>query len=585
LYNLVVNYLPEKLILLRRHYNYSQDYLAKSLNIDLVDYMGIENGRRLPTYSQMLILAELYDVEVSEIFINSPNVTLHEKASNNNDRNLKFFLKQEKITYKVINYIKTHKYTWVISLLIFLIVLICVGNNIKNSKVNNELVIKCGDNLSVSDDNVSYIDGLNVYSTKQDISLINNEDIVKVVTIDKGVIVLKNDGTIEKSFEDGSFPKLKNIVDIDASNNHVLFLKKNGKVYAYGDNTNGQCDVSAYKKITKIFALNDASILFDKDGNMFYTKEILGLSKIKDIPNIIGIDSSDEITVILKDDGKISCFSKNEDYESSETWDDIKQVVCGDEFVSGLKNDGTVLLLGLSNKDNLIVSKWKNIKAIEANKDFLIAYGDDIKGVGNNSKKLFKEEIIFEKLNQVSNVEFTIDEENVRVSFKPVENANGYQITLIGTDVIQHIYEQDFVDFSVSNFKEKNTYQVEIITLGSESLGYLQSDPLVATFEYEKYNKFANNNKDENIIDGGVVEVPFTLISKIGKTKEELVDYLVESGANVSNISGIVDEVECEGSEELITSIEGYSDGESITKSELSKRIIKYKYCRLKDGD
>lgn len=66
-----MNHLPNKLLKLRKHYNYSQSYLAEVLGIDTLEYMAIENGRGMIDYNQCKKLANLYHVNVLEIFINN----------------------------------------------------------------------------------------------------------------------------------------------------------------------------------------------------------------------------------------------------------------------------------------------------------------------------------------------------------------------------------------------------------------------------------------------------------------------------------------------------------------------------------
>ena len=60
-----MNYLPLKLEKLRKHYNYSQSYLAGVLGVDVVDYMGYENGRKMINYEQAKKLAPKFNIQQS----------------------------------------------------------------------------------------------------------------------------------------------------------------------------------------------------------------------------------------------------------------------------------------------------------------------------------------------------------------------------------------------------------------------------------------------------------------------------------------------------------------------------------------
>ena len=60
-----MNYLPSKLTKLRKHYNYSQSYLAEILGVDTLEYMNYENGSKMIDYEQMKKLATLKQHEDS----------------------------------------------------------------------------------------------------------------------------------------------------------------------------------------------------------------------------------------------------------------------------------------------------------------------------------------------------------------------------------------------------------------------------------------------------------------------------------------------------------------------------------------
>ena len=48
-----MNSLPDKLLNLRKYYGLSQSYLAEYLNIEVIDYMGFENGRSVPSFEEL----------------------------------------------------------------------------------------------------------------------------------------------------------------------------------------------------------------------------------------------------------------------------------------------------------------------------------------------------------------------------------------------------------------------------------------------------------------------------------------------------------------------------------------------------
>ncbi len=66
-----MNYLPSKLLKLRKHYNYSQSHLAEVLGVDVMEYMAYENGRKVLNYAQCKKIANLYHVGIVDIFKNN----------------------------------------------------------------------------------------------------------------------------------------------------------------------------------------------------------------------------------------------------------------------------------------------------------------------------------------------------------------------------------------------------------------------------------------------------------------------------------------------------------------------------------
>ena len=67
---------PNKLITLRKHFNYSQQDIAEIMGVPVSEYMKWENGSKLCSMSQLLRLANTFKVSLDELFDNSLEVTL-----------------------------------------------------------------------------------------------------------------------------------------------------------------------------------------------------------------------------------------------------------------------------------------------------------------------------------------------------------------------------------------------------------------------------------------------------------------------------------------------------------------------------
>ena len=52
--------LPSKLIILRKHFNYSQQDMAKKLHVSINEYMAFENGNAMCSMAQLEELADIF---------------------------------------------------------------------------------------------------------------------------------------------------------------------------------------------------------------------------------------------------------------------------------------------------------------------------------------------------------------------------------------------------------------------------------------------------------------------------------------------------------------------------------------------
>ena len=165
-------------------------------------------------------------------------------------------------------------------------------------------------------------------------------------------------------------------------------------------------------------------------GALTYSGSFIGSSSLKDYYNIIDIASSDNILVILTSENNLNVFSKSGSYLKAETWNEIVDVTCGNDFVAALDAYGKVYIE--IDNDQIIeeVNNWSNIIAIDAGSDYLVGFdGKTVYGVGVNKYNQFvKEEKQKITLEKVSNIQYTIDAENVNVQFEGVNNASGYLV-------------------------------------------------------------------------------------------------------------------------------------------------------------
>lgn len=572
-----MNYLPSKLLKLRKHYNYSQAHVAEVLGIDVVEYMAYENGREVLNYAQCKKIANLYHIGVTEIFRNSDEVTLYEVSNAHTDElNIEYFIPKKNVFDYLKEFIKNNSVLVGITTGVVILGILAFSIFGNRSEVPYEITLTNINRLSVSDTTVVYIYGDGAVKGSGDnangqLSNLPSSNAIKVAEGKDFTIVLNNDGTIFSSGLSNELEKeisdWKNIVDIAAGDNHVLGVNSRGVVYAIGDNTYGQCDVSGTRNIKKVFASKNGSILLDGDGNLSSSGEFIGSSKIEIYENVIDFDTSDDNLVVLDKDGAIECITKKKNFLNIYKWKDVVDVCCGDEFIAALLKDGTVLIDCDDKHMEKAVSEWRNIIVIDAGNDYLIAYdGEKIYGAGNNEYHQFeREDYEKETLSQVSNVKISIGD-TIDVSFDSVENATGYEIKMnVGEANIKKVATNQTVSFFTDGLNIGDNYQITITTLGDDDY-YADSSPLDVVFTYLKPEKNSEEYVDINI-------------NFIGMDEESFKSYLASIG--VTNIICVETGNPCEGDKQTIISVDGITTGQRIVKRDLANAMVTYYTCKI----
>lgn len=573
-----MNYLPRKLEKLRKHYNYSQTYLAEHLGVDVVEYMGYENGRSMISYSQMKKLASLYHINIVEIFKNSNDVTLYDVAEAHTDElNIEYFIPKKTFVSKL----KEHPFIaggfagLIIAIVIVSIVLIGKNNAPYVSIADNT------DRLASSDTSIIYIDNVGAVKGSGDnsngqISNLPSERATKVVEGSNYSIILLDDGTVLSFGLIDKYQKeisgWSDIVDIASGLNHVVAVDKNGRMHCVGDNTNGECNLDEFTDIKNIYATPTGTIGVSNGGKIYYTGLFVGTSKLKQYENILDVDASKDNLIILKEDGTCDYVASydNSIYFDINRWNNIVDVACGKEFFAGLRQDGTVEIASLSLKEDT-VKNWKDIIAISASEESLVSFnGTEIFGIGKNTYHQFPaEENNKQSLAQVKNIFVNYDSDNVYVSFDPVNNASEYEVRLIldgDSELIKKIANTTKTTFETTSLEDNHAYTISVVAIGSSI--YDNSPESKTDFIFLK------EKKEE------VIEEKIKIRSDLaGSSREAFESYL--NGLNVTNIEAVQSENICEDGVEVVEEINGITPGSTYTTSELLSRKISYSYCKL----
>ena len=573
-----MNYLPSKLLKLRKHYNYSQAHLAEVLGVDAVEYMAYENGRKVLNYAQCKKIANLYHIGVIDIFRNSDEVTLYEVANAKTDElNIEYFIPKKTFIERVKDFISDNAvFVGAATGVVILGILAFLLLGPRNSNMPFVPSLTNINRLSVSETTVVYIYGDGSVKGSGDnsngqLSNLPSTNAIKVAEGKNFTLILNNDGSISAVGSNTDVikevEKWHNIIDIAAGDEHAVALGYKGDVYACGDNSYGQCDVGSFRDVEKVFCTAHGTIVMDSDKRLSYAGEFTGSSQIKGFTNVTDIASSNDNLIILDATGAVEYVAKYKNFLNIYKWRDIVNVACGDDFVAALGRDGTVYIDCEDSAMAKTVGEWKNIIAIDAGNNYLIAYdGQTIYGVGRNEYHQFEaEETTRKELPQVSDVKITIGD-TIDVSFSPVIGASGYELRLnAGEGNVKKVASNQTVSFFTDGLVNENSYQITITTLGNDG-EYLDSLPLVVDFTYVK-----PENTSEEYVD---IDVSFE-----GMSVEEFKNYMASIG--VSNIICVETGSPCEGGVQTISSVDGISSGQRIARGDLRNAMVTYYTCPI----
>lgn len=211
--------------------------------------------------------------------------------------------------------------------------------------------------------------------------------------------------------------KQNRIIDITAGFGHIVGIRQDGSVIAWGNNDSGQCDVpEGLSNVISVCAGFYHTAALKNDGTVVawglnYTgspdRGYCGQSDIpKGVKDIKMISAGRCHTAMLKNNGEIfvlgkylSGFEGNESYVDDipifdefvipDNLSNIKKIASGEDHIVALKNDGTVVAWGYNEAGQCNVPDGlKNVKDICAGGDHTMALTEDGKVIawGSNIK-------------------------------------------------------------------------------------------------------------------------------------------------------------------------------------------------------
>lgn len=169
------------------------------------------------------------------------------------------------------------------------------------------------------------------------------------------------------------------IKQIAAGTIHTVGLTTSGKVVAFGDNSEGQCDVDSWSDVSSIYAGSKNTYGVKLNGKVIATGDnSFGQNEVSQWDGIIQIAVGGSHTVGLRNDGNVVAIGDNSEGQCEVLpWSNITAIAAGVDHTVGLKNDGTVVAVGNNSFMQCDLDSWSSVEQIAANGAHTIGLRND----------------------------------------------------------------------------------------------------------------------------------------------------------------------------------------------------------------
>lgn len=183
----------------------------------------------------------------------------------------------------------------------------------------------------------------------------------------------------------------KQLVAVGSS--HIVGLRSDGTVIAAGSDWDDRCDVGNWKDIVAISCGDNYTIGLHVDGTVVITGEYKSQFDVENWRDIVAVDGDSRHMVGLRADGTVAVVSHvdeednvEEDYEEYEEekfwgkvsdWSNIVSMDRGEDFMVGLRADGTVAVAENDWKIEDDVEDWMNIASIVCSNECVVGLRTD----------------------------------------------------------------------------------------------------------------------------------------------------------------------------------------------------------------
>lgn len=242
------------------------------------------------------------------------------------------------------------------------------------------------------------------------------------------------------------------------------------------------------------------SLVVTADGTIKTAgKNGYGQLNVETWKNIISVDIYGTLAIGLQENGvaQIAGTYNKKEISNLAIWNDLIDIAAGEQFVVGLKSDGTVIADGHNGDGQIEVNDWKNVTAIDAGSRFTVALTEDkrLLFTGFDNGQIEDFEVHKDEWQDVINISASGGEKNGRGS--------GHTVGLKSDSTLVAVGDNTYGQCDFSDTKKWSDI-VKVATGDWYTVGLKSDGTVVMTGENYPRCKYIDEdilNKYDNIVD------------------------------------------------------------------------------------
>lgn len=398
--------LPSKLIILRKHFNYSQQDMAKKLHVSINEYIAFENGNAMCSLAQLEELADIFGLTFDEMLINTVDIDLPEIEESieipflNNVEEAIDEPDDDDDLVKTTRMVMHDEPKTIPNNLGDTIVAPIITDSDKEYDTHEDNLAKTMVTKVVKDDKDVPKNSSNMPSNQKkknrNLPLVIGAGVVAIIVVAFLVWMLffKNSST---TINNG----LSNTNRLVTTSNYSAFLQDNKNVQFTGDNVNinmsDVVQISAYDKfivglksdgsvevsnsldveqlqdITMVAAGDNHVAAIDSEGNLQCVGNEAACNITDQDIKFEKVFAGKNETLAIDSNGTLYAYGSGSFVNSVDGLEDVNKIVTYEDAAIVLKKDGTVTTYGKTYD----TSSWKGIIDVAIGQDYVIGLEND----------------------------------------------------------------------------------------------------------------------------------------------------------------------------------------------------------------